>query len=84
MRLLEKNEAEQVKSHKERGFYEEEDQQEGREEAEASSHRLRPHEWPRTAMALFLLPKVASGLASWDPPEVLGVRRSSCHNHALK
>lgn len=63
---------------------EQEKQQEGKEEAEASCYRPRPYEKPRKAMALFfLLPKVVSALASRDPPEVLGVR-SLCHSHTLK
>lgn len=38
-------------------------------------------EGPRAAMALFFLPKVASDLASQDPPEVLGTGRSLCHGY---
>lgn len=85
MRILEQNVAEQVKSLKERRPNEQEKQKEGKEEAEASCYRLRPYEKPRKAVALFfLLPKVVFALASRDPPEVLGVRRSLCHGHTLK
>lgn len=70
MGLLEHNVAEQVKNLKERRPNEQVKQQEGKEEAEASCYRPRPYEGPREAMALFfLLPKVASALASQDPPE---------------